>query len=1198
MRSTRVHVVASGLEDTDPLFESFDTVRVTTASDAAALVEAGTDCVVVDGSREDRGLAIIDAVRAVDRSVPVVLTTADPNGCVAAAGTRAGATEYVVRNVPDEPSLVDRVGALVADRSVMRSGPDPDPDLDSSDERTRGGPEPEPEPAECERGRTRELERRTEVLGRLQDIISEPGTSFADRLDRLLVAGRSSLDVEYAALSRIDGDQYEFVVVSGEDDAIEAGDTLALSESYCDRIVHSGESLGFRSVTEQRPGLVEHDAFEQLGISCFLGAPVRVGDGTGTDTDTDTDTDSNLWGTLCFFSRRDRSESFTEWERTVVELLADWIGHELEHERRRREIEQTHESLERAVERIDDAFFALDEEWRFTFVNEQVGALIRTDPADLLEKRLWDVFPKLVGTTFEEQYRRAMDEQESVTFEEYFPPLEGWFEVVAYPSESGLSVSVSDVTERKEMERELRESEAKFRQFTENLEEVVWMSSVEIDEIHYVNPAYEDLWGRSRQSVYDDPMSFLEGIHPDDRQQVLETIPRRARGEYDEEFRVVRPDGTVRWVRDRATPIHDEDGAVFRVVGIAEDITERKVRERELKRYERIIETIGDGVVIVDADQRVAHVNEACTDILGIECDDLIGTHASSLVDDETWDEWTTVARKMAAGERTHATIETDLPTEDGTVPVEAHATVLTAADRDEDEFVWIGRDITERREREQTVRRLLETTQALFACEGPEDVANVVVDAASEVFGYEYVGVRLYDAETDCLVLEAATDSVFEDVTDRDHVAVEPGTSPTVEAFTRGEAVVIDDIRTASPHDYGKLRGAMCIPLADAGVLAVGSPTDGAFDHADVQLAQLLTTSAGAALESATRQAALVRHEQVLETVEGMVYAVDDEATFTIVTEPFAARLGYDRETLLGEHVSIVLEDEDIDRGTETIRQLLADPRRESTTFETTFHTADGDEFPAEIEISLLPSDGTFRGTVGAVRDITERKERERYLQVLNRVLRHNLRNDLTVVLGYADRLANEVDDELVQAATTLYETAADLADLSEDAKRIEHVLRRGRVDGRPVSVAAVATDVLERSGDGWADASIDLDVPDDVAVRADDQLSAVLASLVDNAVEHTPHEEPRVRIRARADVDTVTLSVEDDGPGIPRHEREIITGDRDITQLSHGSGLGLWLVRWIVDSYGGEVAFHRSELGGSRVAVTLERARLEASS
>ncbi|APW96510.1 histidine kinase [Halobiforma lacisalsi AJ5] len=114
--------------------------------------------------------------------------------------------------------------------------------------------------------------------------------------------------------------------------------------------------------------------------------------------------------------------------------------------------------LETTFERITDAFFGLDEEWRFTYVNDRARELIDPDGEGLIGRNLWEAFPAAVDSTFEREYRRAMAEQESTSFEEYFPPLSTWFEVHAYPSESGLSVYFRDVTERKKTQQELREN--------------------------------------------------------------------------------------------------------------------------------------------------------------------------------------------------------------------------------------------------------------------------------------------------------------------------------------------------------------------------------------------------------------------------------------------------------------------------------------------------------------------------------------------------------------------------------------------------------------------------------------------------------------------------------------------------------------------------------------------------------------------
>ncbi len=131
--------------------------------------------------------------------------------------------------------------------------------------------------------------------------------------------------------------------------------------------------------------------------------------------------------------------------------------------------------------------------------------------------------------------------------------------------------------ERERSTTALRHSEERFRQFAENLGEVLWMTSTNGREVFFVSRAYERVWGRSCESVYADPLERIASIHKDDRQRVTEAIiSQAATGDYEEEYRVVRPDGSVRWVRDTGFPIRNEAGEVIRIAGIASDVTERR----------------------------------------------------------------------------------------------------------------------------------------------------------------------------------------------------------------------------------------------------------------------------------------------------------------------------------------------------------------------------------------------------------------------------------------------------------------------------------------------------------------------------------------------------------------------------------------------------------------------------------------------
>jgi PAS domain S-box-containing protein len=148
-----------------------------------------------------------------------------------------------------------------------------------------------------------------------------------------------------------------------------------------------------------------------------------------------------------------------------------------------------------------------------------------------------------------------------------------------------------DITERNKIETALRETEDQFRQVTEHIQEVFWLSDTAKNSVLYVSPGYESIWGRSCESLYRSPRSWLEAVHPDDRQRVFEAaLAKQMTATYDEEYRIIRPDGSMRWIRDRAFPIHDSSGSVCRIAGIADDITERKRAEEALQRAHHELE--------------------------------------------------------------------------------------------------------------------------------------------------------------------------------------------------------------------------------------------------------------------------------------------------------------------------------------------------------------------------------------------------------------------------------------------------------------------------------------------------------------------------------------------------------------------------------------------------------------------------------
>ncbi|MGH8022297.1 MAG: PAS domain S-box protein, partial [Limisphaerales bacterium] len=202
---------------------------------------------------------------------------------------------------------------------------------------------------------------------------------------------------------------------------------------------------------------------------------------------------------------------------------------------------------------------------------------------------------------------------------------------------AGLVCVARDVTKRKQAERILRDSEERFRQLADNIREVFWMTDVAKKQMIYVSSAYEEVWGRPVQSLYASPQDWMDAVHPDDRGRVSEAaLTTQISGKYDELYRIVRPDGTMRWIQDRAFPIQDETGNVYRIVGVAEDVTERKqvwdaLRENEARKS-AIMRVALDAIFTIDHTGKIIELNAAAENIFTRARARLIGENILEII--------------------------------------------------------------------------------------------------------------------------------------------------------------------------------------------------------------------------------------------------------------------------------------------------------------------------------------------------------------------------------------------------------------------------------------------------------------------------------------------------------------------------------------------------------------------------------------
>jgi PAS domain S-box-containing protein len=344
-------------------------------------------------------------------------------------------------------------------------------------------------------------------------------------------------------------------------------------------------------------------------------------------------------------------------------------------------------------------------------------------------------------------------------------------------------------------------------------------------------------------------------------------------------------------------------------------------------------------------------------------------------------------------------------------------------------------------------------------------------------------------------------------------------------------------------------------------------------------------------------RERELERYETIVRTIPDEVYTADENGYLTSVMPPAGSDTsisGYSVDELVGEHVSIVMSEDDIEQAESYIRDIVVSDDRETASFEMDHITKDGEAVPHENHIAPLPSDenGDFQGTAGVLRDITERKERERKLRHQNErleefasVVSHDLRNPLNLAKGRLELLQAKYDDpgfdDLATAHERMEAIIEDVLTLAREGATVERP--------QPVSLDAVAL-----SAWGTVESTVgDLTIEGDATVMADrDRLQRLLENLFRNAIEHGGDPGTQVGVT----VGPVTggpggglagFYVADDGPGIPEGDRDDVF-ESGFTTASDGTGFGLAIVSEIAEAHGWSVTVTESESGGARFEVT----------
>jgi len=343
------------------------------------------------------------------------------------------------------------------------------------------------------------------------------------------------------------------------------------------------------------------DAALARSYAAMASLPLRVGGRTA--------------GTFNLYAAR--ANFFDDEELQLLDELAADIGFALETYQLERERQHAEQALHELIRTVDGIVWEADPDTlAFTFVSRHAERLLGY-PVErwLSEPDFWanHLHPEdreravslcaastRAGKDHQLEYRMLASDGRAVYVRD----------LVTVTLDNGRPAKMRgimvDVTAAKEAEAALRASEERFREIAETIADVFWVTDPETHRILYVSPAYERIWGRSAQRLYASPRDWLEAIHPEDRPPVEDAVATRlTTGDYDVEFRIVRPDGEVRWIRDVAFPVRDASGRVVRIVGVARDVTalkqgERILQERE-ERFRLLIENAPDMIHVIDS---------------------------------------------------------------------------------------------------------------------------------------------------------------------------------------------------------------------------------------------------------------------------------------------------------------------------------------------------------------------------------------------------------------------------------------------------------------------------------------------------------------------------------------------------------------------------------------------------------------------
>ncbi len=769
-------------------------------------------------------------------------------------------------------------------------------------------------------------------------------------------------------------------------------------------------------------------------------------------------------------------------------------------------------------------------------------------------------------------------------------------------AEEALRQSNQELEQRvQERTDQLLANEARFRQIAETIQEVFWIADADITKTHYISPAYERTWGRSCQSLIENPRSFLDAIYPEDRDRVLRSIAERsATNPFVHEYRIVKPDGSIRWILDQGFPVPPTATTTGRFVGVAQDITERRQAEEQLREREQLL----------SQSQRIAHVGSFSFDLATKratwtdEMYRLYGKSPETFVPtvegvleavhpDDRPNLWEHIRARLAGENPGTSEYRVLLP--DGQVRT-LHAWGEIALDEQGRPVRLIGtvQDVTERKRADEAIREGDRNYSALFD-QPAIGVAQIDSQTGRFVRINEYCCELLGYSSEEILRLD------FQTITHPDDL---PEDLNNLVRLRSGE------LRTFGREKrYFRKDGSVIW----ARLTVVPLWAENAPPTSHLALVENIT-------EHKQAEETLRVHSQVLQAMSEAVCFLDDQGRIVFTNRALDDMFRYEPGELVGLPVI-----ELIGGAHEEAEQVFMNVVRSiqtngSWSGEVLKRRKDGTVFWVTAHISQIDIDGAVR-YISVQRDITGARNSEEQMTLLQTQLAHVSR--LGTLGEMAAGLAHELNQPL--AALRLYATAAQDLGAAYDAKQLQQCLARideqscraGEIVRRmrtfisrrpaqrvPANLNQLLCEVLELLDSELRHAGVKTELKLDdrlPAVSVDRiQIQQVLVNMIRNAVEAMTlleNDTRRLSICTTIADKQVRIGIADTGGGLAPSISARLFEPFHTTKPS-GLGLGLAICRTLVEAHGGSIGAEPNPMRGTTFFFSLPVVQDEATS